>query len=102
MYLHWTNDRFISTKISRLSVADILPSINSAHYQKGQSVADYHWLFLCLSDEEKDVVSVDGTEVYAKSHEEDLTKEGGEWSLLIHPPPLPCPQPHKSRTPSYL
>lgn len=30
-----------------------------------------------FSDEEKDVVSVDGTEVYAKSHEEDLTKEGG-------------------------
>lgn len=33
-----------------------------------------------FSDEEKDVVSVDGTEVYTKSHEEDLTKEGGtDW-----------------------
>lgn len=31
---------------------------------------------LVVVDEEKDVVSVDGTEVYAKSHEEDLTKEG--------------------------
>ncbi|XP_048746017.2 fibroblast growth factor receptor-like 1 isoform X2 [Ostrea edulis] len=31
---------------------------------------------LVVHDEEKDVVSVDGTEVYAKSHEEDLTKEG--------------------------
>lgn len=44
-----------------------------------------------FSDEEKDVVSVDGTEVYAKSHEEDLTKEGGNGlmpscvcSLKIH------------------
>ncbi|XP_061185350.1 fibroblast growth factor receptor-like 1 [Saccostrea echinata] len=31
---------------------------------------------LIVVDEEKDVVSVDGTQVYAKSHEEDLTKEG--------------------------
>ena len=53
MYLHWTNDRFISTKISRLSVADILPSINSAHYQKGQSVADYHWLFYVFQTKKK-------------------------------------------------
>lgn len=50
-----------------------------------------HFLCLFFSDEEKDVVSVDGTEVYAKSHEEDLTKEGGNGlmplcvcSLKIH------------------
>lgn len=92
MYLHWTNDRFIFTEISRLSVAGTLPYINGTHYHHSLSAVDYHSLFISFfSDEEKDVVSVDGTEVYAKSHEEDLTKEGGNGlmpsclcSLKIH------------------
>lgn len=41
--------------------------------------------FLCFFflDEEKDVVLVDGIEVYVKSYEEDLIKEGGNGLMLL-------------------
>lgn len=46
VYLHWTNDRFIFTEISRLSVAGTLPYINGTHYHHCLSAVDYHSLFM--------------------------------------------------------
>lgn len=83
MYLYWINDRFIFIEIFRLLVVGILFYINGIYYYYSLFVVDYYLFFkFFFLDEEKDVVLVDGIEVYVKSYEEDLIKEGGNGLML--------------------